>query len=153
MFDPFGVLCCGDLILPRIVTMDIFLLLQVHFTTCPENISQICAANLYRCGLEIFRYPARSPPWFSFFPLPVYGRMYAGELFPSPLLFASCRCACGDTLDRHCNRGHVRRHEGFLFRRCPRVVCLWADQLFGGISWKNLPRFLFLPCLLSCLYV
>jgi len=27
------------------------------------------------------------------------GRMYAGELFPSPLLFASNRCAVGDTLD------------------------------------------------------
>ncbi len=27
------------------------------------------------------------------------GTMYAGELFLSPLLFASNRCACGDTLD------------------------------------------------------
>ena len=37
MFDPFGVLCCGDLILPRIVTMDIFLLLQFHFTMRQNN--------------------------------------------------------------------------------------------------------------------
>lgn len=34
---------------------------------------------------------------YSFF---ICGTMYAGELFPSPLLFASIRRAFGDTLDK-----------------------------------------------------
>ena len=36
MFDPFGVLCCGDLILPRIVTMDIFCHYCRFILQCPR---------------------------------------------------------------------------------------------------------------------
>ena len=66
------------------------------------------------------------------------GRMYAGELFPSPLLFASYRCTDGDTLDSFGSGFSIRRHGWFPVLLLSMGSLAPILRFIRRCLWKNL---------------